>query len=67
MRVLPRVVAALVAVVGYYVLWHFVGIAVLLVAWLLGLDVPGYHEVPPLWWTGLWCVVFFVGLIAVLW
>jgi hypothetical protein len=66
-RVFPRVVAALIAIVGYVVLWQLVGIAVLLVAWLFGLDVPGYHEATPAWWSWLWSLVFLVGLAAVLW
>jgi hypothetical protein len=61
------VVVALIAIVGYVVLWRFVGMAVLLVAWLFGFDYPGYHEVSPAWWGWLWGIIFLAGLAALLW
>ena len=67
-RVLPRVVAVLIAVVAYVVLWQLALMAVLLLSVAFGFHVPGYHEPGGYgWWSWLFLVLWFGGLVAVVW
>jgi hypothetical protein len=63
---LLRIGVVLAAVALYLALGMLIRIAVLVLATLVGFDVPGYYE-PASWWSWILAVAYWGGLLVVAW